>query len=128
MGLIALYSTSWENLASKKLAVKVGATLVGIGGLNIDPFDGTGTTGRLRRLYVDPTCRGRGMGKTLVRALEICAAQSFVTLRLFTDDAEAARFYLALGYSAVSSDGKASHQKILTKKQGNQRSKACCSH
>lgn len=56
------------------------------------------------------------MVKTLVPALEICAAQSFVTLRLFIDDAEAARLYLAVGFMAVSSDGKASHQKILTKK------------
>lgn len=68
------------------------------------------------------------MAKTLVRALEIFAAQSFGTLRLFTDDAEAAWLYLALGYMAISSDGKASHQKILTKQRGNQRSKACCSH
>lgn len=31
-------------------AVRENGRLVGIGGLNIDPFDGTGTTGRLRLL------------------------------------------------------------------------------
>jgi GNAT superfamily N-acetyltransferase len=109
-------------------AVREDGRLVGIGGLNIDPFDTSGTTGRLRRLYVDPTCRGRGMGKALVRALESVAVQHFVALRLFTDDATAARFYLALGYSAVASDGQASHQKMLTEKSINQRRRACCNH
>lgn len=95
-------------------AIREGGRLVGIGGLNIDPFDGSGRTGRLRRLYVDPAFRGRGVGRALVCALEAVAVQHFCTLRLFTDDSDASRFYQSLGYTAVSSDAKASHQKIFT--------------
>lgn len=109
-------------------AAREGGRLVAIGGLNVDPFDSNGNTGRLRRLYVDPTCRGRGLGKDLVRALENVAAQHFETLRLFTDDANAARFYRFLGYSEVALVAKVSHQKILTRHPSDARRMQCCSH
>ena len=96
------------------IAIRQNGRLVGVGGLNIDPFEGSVNVGRLRRLYVDPNFRGRGVGRALVRALETIAVQHFCTLRLFTDDHDAARFYRSLGYAAVSSDANASHQKLFT--------------
>ena len=107
-------SNTFSKPGEVLLTLRENGRLVGIGGLNIDPFDGSGNTGRLRRLYVDPSCRGRGAGRALVHALEAVAVQHFATLRLFTDDSDAARFYVSLGYTAVLSDTEASHQKIFT--------------
>lgn|GEM_PF-437765 len=123
---------SGENTFSKPgevlFVVREGGRVKATGGLNIDPFDASGKTGRLRRLYVDPACRGNGMGRALVDALEGVAVQHFRTLRLFTDNADAVRFYLALGYVAVLCDAHASHQKIFEEYQLDTRRSRCCSH
>jgi len=118
----------FARLGEVLLAIRENGRLIAIGGLNIDPFDRSGTTGRLRRLYVDPTCRGRGVGKALAHALENVAVQHFDRLRLFTDHANAARFYRSLGYSEVALDAKVSHHKVLRAQSPSSRSLQCCSH
>jgi len=87
--------------------------LVGVGGLNIDPYGGDCTAGRVRRLYVDPDHRGNGIGKILMGAIEDVARDSFSELRLLTDTTIGARFYDRLGYRSVSGHEHVSHIKIL---------------
>src|SRR5438874_10029175 len=58
------------------------ATLVAIGGLNQDPFDGRGGIGRIRRVYVRPAWRNQGIGQALVQALVENARTNFTTLHL----------------------------------------------
>lgn len=87
--------------------------LVGVAGLNVDPFDASGSSGRLRRLYVLPQCRRLGVGRAIVEAVERSAQSRFRVLRLFTDSPDADRFYVALGYEPVSGSTRVSHRKFL---------------
>ena len=43
--------------------------LVAVGALNIDPFAGTTEIGRIRKIYVRPAWRNKGVGRTLVTTL-----------------------------------------------------------
>jgi len=83
------------------------ARLLGFAGLNRDPYLRQAGVGRLRHLYVGPGARGRGVGAALVRHLLRSAA--FHRLRLRTDTAAGAAFYLRLGFHAVM-DATATHE------------------
>lgn len=87
--------------------------LVAVGGLTWDPFSASADVGRLRRVYVLPTARKRGIGTQLVRALELAASGHFKELVLRTDTAAAARFYEALGYIPMPPGGTATHWRLV---------------
>ncbi|WP_062270128.1 GNAT family N-acetyltransferase [Endozoicomonas arenosclerae] len=86
--------------------------LVGIGGINIDPYEGKTSTGRVRRLYIREDYRNKGVGRLLMSAIEDHAKDYFDQIQLFTDTPEATEFYLKLGYQVVNV-GKASHKKVF---------------
>jgi GNAT superfamily N-acetyltransferase len=44
--------------------------LVGICGLNVDPYAGDSRVGRVRHLYIRAECRRRGLGRQLVQTVE----------------------------------------------------------
>lgn len=90
-----------------------GRTLLALGGVTPDPYIGEPDVGRLRHVYVAAPERGRGLGATLVAALEHRARGSYVRLRLRTDTASAARFYEGLGYVVVA-DPAATHERRLS--------------
>jgi GNAT superfamily N-acetyltransferase len=73
--------------------------LVAIGGLNQDPFVGPPDVGRIRRVYVLPAWRNKGVGEALIRALVETARTSFTSLRLRTGNPTAARLYERIGFS-----------------------------
>jgi GNAT superfamily N-acetyltransferase len=75
------------------------AVLVAIGGLNQDPFDGRRGIGRIRRVYVRPAWRNKGIGEALVHTLVENARTSFTALHLRTDSPTAARLYERIGFS-----------------------------
>jgi GNAT superfamily N-acetyltransferase len=104
--------------------VREAGKLVAIGGLNVDPFVALGSVGRVRRLYVHPAHRARGIGRSLVEAIESEAARTFEALRLFTDNDAAGRFYLRLGYEAIDRGSEASHFKYLRKTKPPSRSES----
>lgn len=83
--------------------------LVGVGGVNCDPYAYDARTGRLRHLYVLPEQRQRGVGSQLVAALIARAAPRFALLRLRTTSPAAARFYERLGFAVVAGDEYATH-------------------
>lgn len=78
-----------------------GDGVVGMCGLNVDPYAGDPGVGRLRHLYVAPGRRRLGVGRALVVACLELAAGRFRRVRLRTENEDAARFYLGLGFSAV---------------------------
>lgn len=89
-----------------------GAELVAVGGLNRDPYSAEPRVGRLRHLYVGAAHRRGGVGRVLVAALAEAARPHFDVLRLRTDTEAAARFYEALGFSAVLSP-HATHLRVI---------------
>ncbi|VVE60886.1 GNAT family N-acetyltransferase [Pandoraea anapnoica] len=82
--------------------------LVGIGGLNVDPYDSTGDTARLRRLYVANDFRRRGIGEALVYELLLDAHHRFRVVRLSTDTDAGDAFYSRLGFVRIK-DANATH-------------------
>ena len=87
-------------------AVREGGGLAGIGGLTQEPSPDDGAPAlRLRRLYVHPDARRRGVGRTLASALIQEGLDSARRLTVHTDDAHAEAFWRAQGFALVS--GKA---------------------
>ena len=73
--------------------------LVGICGLNVDPYLEDDRIGRLRHLYVAHAARRRGVGRALVAEALAQAPDRFAWVRLRTHDVGAARFYDCLGFA-----------------------------
>ncbi|MEA5502289.1 GNAT family N-acetyltransferase [Halotia wernerae UHCC 0503] len=72
--------------------------VVGIGGLNRDPYCGDPHIGRLRHLYVESVWRRHGVGRLLVTQLIHEANQNYQLLRLRTDTQIGDIFYQKLGF------------------------------
>jgi GNAT superfamily N-acetyltransferase len=72
--------------------------LVGVCGLNVDPYSGDERVGRVRHLYVLAAFRRRGVGRQLVERVMQAAHGRFDEVRLRTNDQAAARLYEALGF------------------------------
>jgi GNAT superfamily N-acetyltransferase len=114
---IARLITDWESGSNRFdqpgecfLGAFSGVELVGVDGLNSDPYISGGTTGRIRHLYVRRSTRGQGVGSALLRRLLDEAKGAFDLVRLRTDTREAAAFYLSHGFLPVTD---ASHAKVI---------------
>jgi GNAT superfamily N-acetyltransferase len=79
-----------------------GALLVGVCGLNVDPYTTEKEVGRIRHLYVMPNHRRRGIGQQMMGMILGAARRTFRLVRLRTDSKYAARFYERLGFREVS--------------------------
>jgi GNAT superfamily N-acetyltransferase len=78
-----------------------GGRVIGMCGLNIDPYLATGEVGRLRHLYVTPAHRRLGVGTALVDTCLNHAGRAFARVRLRTFDRDASRFYLSMGFVLI---------------------------
>lgn len=87
--------------------------LIGICGLNVDPFTGDKQTGRVRHLFIKRDYRRQGYGTFLMQKISERAKKHFKILRLYTDNASATAFYQMLGFTPVSGY-KVSHVMSLT--------------
>jgi GNAT superfamily N-acetyltransferase len=88
------------------------AELVGVAGLNRDPYIEGSRIGRIRHLYVRRSARRSGVGSALLQRLLNDASSTFDLVRVRTDTCEAAAFYLRHGFLPVA-DEFASHVKSL---------------
>lgn len=79
----------------------VQGAVVGIGGLNRDPYFNNPKVGRLRHLYVQSVLRRRGVGRLLVTQLIHEANQHYQLLTLRTDTVAADEFYQKLGFKTA---------------------------
>ncbi|MFC0009612.1 GNAT family N-acetyltransferase [Devosia nitrariae] len=86
------------------LLARIGDIAAGCVGLNADPYPADNVTARLRHLYVLPGCRRRGVGSALVGAALRRAKGRYALVRLRTDDVDAARFHVSLGFEAANQD------------------------
>ncbi|MCM3782306.1 GNAT family N-acetyltransferase [Neobacillus mesonae] len=73
--------------------------IVGVCGLNKDPYSVKEEVGRVRRLYVSPSVRRFGVGRMLMNSVMIEAADHYKILVLRTDNPDAYIFYRSLGFS-----------------------------
>jgi GNAT superfamily N-acetyltransferase len=78
------------------------AELVGVGGLNIDPYAGDPRVGRVRHLYVLVAARRLGVASALMAEIISAARGRFQTLRLSTTNPAAGRLYESLGFRPVN--------------------------
>jgi GNAT superfamily N-acetyltransferase len=86
-----------------------GSAIVGVGGLNVDPYTADAAVGRVRHLYVLSAHRRRGIGERLVATIVDAARGRFHTLRLSTSNPEAAQLYERLGFRVRVGDAACTH-------------------
>jgi GNAT superfamily N-acetyltransferase len=98
----------FEHVGEALMVARSQGRVIAIGGIN--NVDGVG---RLRRFYVTGQYRRAGVGRQLLKELELHAATSFADLVLFTDTTEASQFYEANGYTRVN-EHDVSHRKVLS--------------
>lgn len=89
-----------------------GDVVVAVCGLNIEEETCFGKAGRIRRLYVLPSHRGKGLARSLVDAVVAAAAGWFDALIVNVGTLPARGFYEHLGFAAVDHPGIA-HVKDL---------------
>jgi GNAT superfamily N-acetyltransferase len=89
----------------------VGEHLVGVCGLNVDPYAAAARVGRVRRLYVLSGSRRLGVGRHLVMEVITAARGRFDSLRLRTTNPVAARLYEAIGFRPAG--GAADHTHVM---------------
>jgi len=77
---------------------RIGERVVGVCGLNVDPYAAEPRVGRVRHLYVLSGQRRLGVGRRLVSEIIDAARGRFDRLRLRTEAPEAAQLYQALGF------------------------------
>jgi GNAT superfamily N-acetyltransferase len=85
--------------------------LIGICGLNIDPFLNDETVGRVRHLYVLSAYRRQKIARQLMAKIVEHAGNYFKLLTLRTDSVEADRFYRAVGFQPTTNIQQATHYK-----------------
>jgi len=83
--------------------------LVGVCGLNVDPYAGDDRVGRVRHLYVLSAYRRLGVGRALVAHVIQAARGRFDDLRLRTTNPAAARLYETFGFRACTKPGDTTH-------------------
>ncbi|MFK4469068.1 GNAT superfamily N-acetyltransferase [Bacillus sp. RC252] len=75
-----------------------GNTLIGIGGLNQDPYTKDNKIGRLRRFYIAKDYRRKGLGKLLLGRILGDAKIYFTIVVLHTDTEQGDQFYTSNGF------------------------------
>jgi len=99
-------SNRFDQAGECLLGVFEGETLVAVGGLNRDPYyAGNAGTGRIRHVYVRPTCRRAGLATKLIRELLSRGGLAFERLRLRTDNPAARQFYERIGFRPADEPG-----------------------
>ena len=88
------FNKAGEILITASLKERV----IGIAGLNQNPYVDDPEIGRLRHLYVESNWRRRGVGSLLVSQIVKEADRHYQLLTLRTDAVEADQFYQQLGF------------------------------
>lgn len=103
----------WQNGSNRfnkpgeaLFGLSVDGELVAIGGINRQDD----STGRLRRFYVLPSSRRRGLGTRLLNHILDHAAGHFRRVVLRTDTDAADRFYLGHGFIRMQDSSDATHE------------------
>ena len=91
--------------------------VVGVGGLNVDPYAAEPTVGRVRHLYILTAYRRLGIGRRIVEEIIEAARVRFERRRLSTSNPEAARLYERLGFRPRVGDAHCTHAMEMTRER-----------
>ena len=75
-----------------------GEKLIGIGGLNEDPYTINNKIGRIRRFYIAKKYRRKGLGRLLLARIINDAKKHFNIVVLNTDTVQGDKFYTSSGF------------------------------
>jgi GNAT superfamily N-acetyltransferase len=103
----------FDKLGEAIFAALVAGRLIGVCGLNVDPYIANGRIGRVRHLYVLSDFRRLGVGRQLVAAVLAAAKGRFTVLRLRTESVEAGGFYEKLGFRRWSDMPDCTHDRVV---------------
>lgn len=92
-----------------------GDMLIGVGGLNEDPYTKDNKIGRLRRFYISKDFRRIGLGNLLLNQLLCHAEKYFEVIVLHADTKEGDAFYTANGFLKEGLYKGSSHYKVLSR-------------
>jgi|SRR5579859_2925183 len=112
---------NFSRPGEKLWGLVAGTELIGIGGLNRDPYTKELNAGRVRHIYIRQTYRRMGYATLLMNAIINQAKRQFTMLRLFTDNPAASAFYEKLGFQKTTGD-KVSHILIFLGRVGSVKS------
>ena len=87
--------------------------IVGVCGLNIDPYTNAPNIGRVRHLYVMLAYRRQGIGRALVQRVITTAQPNFAQLHVRTYSQIADQFYRSLGFTPCREGRDYSHRLVL---------------
>jgi len=90
-------------------AARVDGRLVGVCGLNVDPYTVESRVGRVRHLYVLSAYRKVGVGQRLVGEVIAAGRGPFGMLRLRTQNEAAARLYERMGFRRCADVADCTH-------------------
>lgn len=95
-------SNRFDRPGEALFGASIDGRLLGVCGLNVDPYAGDDRIGRVRHLYVLVAARRLGVGRALMAETLEAARGRFPTLRLSTSNPVAARLYESLGFRPVT--------------------------
>lgn len=89
-----------------------GETLIGCGGVNIDPYSSEASLGRIRHVYVAPEYRRQGVASLILDACIKHSLAHFKALRLKANTLNRGShdFYKKLGFHCTSEDPQETHR------------------
>jgi len=112
--LITEYNTGenrFDKIGEKLIGLALDDKVVAVCGLNIEPTDNR--LGRIRRLYVLPEHRHRGIGTELVKYLIKHAEQYFQSVVVNIGDLPVQDFYKSMGFRPVINNDSYTHVLVL---------------
>lgn len=95
-------SNRFDGLGEVLLGAFIDERLIGIGGLNRDPYAESCKIGRIRHVFVLKMYRRGGVGEALVQKLLITAQREFHEVRLRSDTSSASNFYGRCGFDRIN--------------------------
>jgi len=116
LNMLRRLAENWQNgenrfnaPGEKLLGAFLNGRLVGVCGLNRDPFSQQPRAGRIRHLYVSEKCRGLGIGKQLLTVVMADASIWFDFLNTHAPYS-AYGFYHQAGFTLVSDEPRVTHR------------------
>jgi GNAT superfamily N-acetyltransferase len=94
-----------------------GSAVVAVAGLNQEPDDSLPRAGRIRRFYVLPGLRGKGIGRALIAGIIASAEPHFEILTVNAGRLPARGFYEHMGFTPVDHP-RITHRMELPRQRG----------